>query len=346
MTNKRYKYCAETLKYIEIKQTLKKIIKKIITYFIASIILSIGYFSVFLKISETPEEKALRRENTELIQTYKELNNKVSEIYNDFGLIEQRDENIYRAIFSVNPLQIRNGGSGGSNKYSHYNNIKNKDLVINIAQRINKLSEQLKIENSSLKDLEILTLDKAKELLHTPAIQPVENKDLLRTGSGFGMRYHPILNIYRPHEGLDFICPKGSEVYATADGKVSSVRRSTTFGRIVKINHGYGYMSLYCHLSGFNVKQGQEVKRGDIIGYVGNTGLSSGSHLHYEIHKKGNTLLHLAVIDELPVEYIEHLLNTTIEKNLENKDGQTALDVALRKKHKDFIELFQKYSPN
>ena len=287
MSKIKYKFSSETLEYIEIKQSRKTIIKKTSAYFIASIVLSIGYFSIFLKISDTPKEKTLRRENSELIQIYNDLNNKVSEINNEFSLIEERDEKIYRAIFDINPLQMRDGGSGGSNKYINYKNIKNKDLVINTAQRINKLSEKLKIGKKSLNNLEKLAISKQKELLHIPAIQPVENKDLLRTGSGFGMRHHPILNIYRPHEGQDFICPKNSEVYATADGKVSSVRRSTTFGRVVEINHGYGYLSLYGHLSGFNVKQGQEVKRGDIIGYVGNSGLSSGNHLHYEVHIKG-----------------------------------------------------------
>jgi murein DD-endopeptidase MepM/ murein hydrolase activator NlpD len=290
MNKSKFRFSSETLEYIEIKQTRKTIIKKFSTFFIASIILSIGYFAIFLKISDTPEEKALRRENKELIEVYNSLNNKLLEINNEFELIEKRDENIYRAIFNVNPLQIRNGGTGGSNKYSNYENLKNKNLVINTAQRIDKLSEKLKIEKSSLIDLEKLAFAKQKELLHTPAIQPVENKDLLRTGSGFGMRHHPILNIYRPHEGQDFICPKGSEVYATADGKVSSVRRSTTFGRVIEINHGYGYLSLYGHLSRFNVKQNQKVKRGDIIGYIGSSGLSSGNHLHYEVHIKGKAV--------------------------------------------------------
>ncbi|NOQ24701.1 MAG: peptidoglycan DD-metalloendopeptidase family protein [Bacteroidales bacterium] len=290
MTKTKYKFSPETLEYIEIKQSQSTIIKMILIFFIASIILSVGYFAIFLNIYDTPEEKALRRENKELIEVYHRLNNKILEISNEFDLIEERDENIYRAIFDVNPLQIRNGGTGGSNKYSNYKNLKNKNLVINTAQRIDNLSEKMKIEEKSLADLEKLAFSKQKELLHTPAIQPVENKDLLRTGSGFGMRHHPILNIYRPHEGLDFICPKGSEIYATADGKVSSVRRSTTFGRVIEIKHGFGYLSLYGHLSAFNVKQNQKVKRGDIIGYVGNSGLSSGNHLHYEIHIKGKAV--------------------------------------------------------
>jgi len=286
----KYKFSSETLEYIEIKQSRKTTIKKFSIFFIASIILSVGYFAIFLKISDTPEEKALRRENKELIEVYNDLNNKVLKISNEFDLIEERDENIYRAIFNINPLQIRDGGTGGSNKYSNYKNLKNKDLVIKTAQRIDNLSEKLKIEKTSLTDLEKLAFSKQKELLHTPAIQPVKNKDLLRTGSGFGMRHHPILNIYRPHEGQDFICPKGSEVYATADGKVSSVRRSTTFGKVIEIKHGYGYLSLYGHLSEFKVKQNQEIKRGDIIGYVGSTGLSSGNHLHYEVHIKGKAV--------------------------------------------------------
>ncbi len=290
MAKKAYKFSNETLEFIEIKQTRSSLIKKIGIYFIASIIVSLGYFYIFLKVSDTPEEIALRQENIELLQSYNDLNSKVANITKEFSSIEKRDENIYRAIFDVSPFELRDGGSGGSDKYLNYANIKNKELVVNSAKKINRLSERLKVEDKSLKDLEKLALNKKTELLHTPAIQPVENNDLLRTGSGFGLRYHPILKIYRPHEGQDFICPKGAEVYATADGKVSSVRRSTTFGRVVEINHGYGFLSLYGHLSGFNINKGQNVKRGDIIGYVGNTGLSSGNHLHYEIHKNGQPI--------------------------------------------------------
>ncbi len=287
MTNIKYKFSSETLEYIEVKQSNNFKIKKIIFYFITSICISFIYFFFYLKIFNSPEEKALQKENEELNRIYLELNKTLTVINNKFAKIEERDDKIYRAIFNIDPLEIRDGGSGGSNKYVHYNNLKNKELVINTAERINKLNEKITIEDKSLADLEKLAYAKQEEMLHIPAIQPVENKDLLRTGSGFGMRFHPILNIYRPHKGLDFVCPKGSEVYATADGKVSSVRWSTTFGKVVEINHGYGYLTLYGHLSEYAVKLRQKIKRGDLIGYVGSSGLSSGNHLHYEVHKNG-----------------------------------------------------------
>ncbi len=287
MAKVKYKFSAETIEYVEIKQSKKTKIKKIAFYFIASICISLIYFYFYLKIFNSPEEKALKKENEELNRIYLELNEKLISIKNEFAIIEERDDKIYRAIFNIDPLEIRDGGSGGSNKYAHYDKTTSKNLVISTAERINKLTEKITIENKSLSDLEKLAYSKQKELLHTPAIQPVENKDLLRTGSGFGMRHHPILNIYRPHKGQDFVCPKGSEVYATADGKVSSVRWSTTFGRVVEINHGYGYLTLYGHLSKYTVKLSQKIKRGDLIGYVGSSGLSSGNHLHYEVHKNG-----------------------------------------------------------
>ena len=287
MAKVKYKFSPETLEYVEIRQSKKSKIKKIAFYFIASICISLIYFFFYLKIFNSPEEKALKKENEELNRIYLELNKKLISIDDEFAKIEERDDKIYRAIFNIDPLEIRDGGSGGSNKYTHYKNITSKNLVVSIAERINKLTEKITIENKSLSDLEKLAYSKQKELLHTPAIQPVENKDLLRTGSGFGMRHHPILNIYRPHKGQDFVCPKGSEVYATADGKVSSVRWSTTFGRVVEINHGYGYLTLYGHLSKYTVKLSQKIKRGDLIGYVGSSGLSSGNHLHYEVHKNG-----------------------------------------------------------
>ncbi len=287
MAKVKYKFSAETIEYVEIRQSKKSKIKKIAFYFFASICISLIYFFFYLKIFNSPEEKALKKENEELHKIYLELNEKLISINNEFAIIEERDDKIYRAIFNIDPLEIRDGGSGGSNKYAHYDKITSKNLVISTAERINKLTEKITIENKSLSDLEKLAFSKQKELLHIPAIQPVENKDLLRTGSGFGMRHHPILNIYRPHKGQDFVCPKGSEVYATADGKVSSVRWSTTFGRVVEINHGYGYLTLYGHLSKYIVKLSQKIKRGDLIGYVGSSGLSSGNHLHYEVHKNG-----------------------------------------------------------
>lgn len=320
MSKPKYKFSPETLEYIEVKQSGKTIFKKIIFYFIASVILSIGYFSIFLRISKTPEEIRLKRENTELIQIYKDLNNKVSKIDTEFYSIENKDENIYRAIFDVKPFQIRNGGSGGSDKYLKYKDLENSKLVINTAKRIDKLSEKIKLEKKSITDLEKITYSKQDELIHTPAIQPVENKDLVRTGSGFGMRFHPILHIFRMHEGQDFVCPKGSEVYATADGKVTSVRKSTTFGNVVEIDHGFGYLTLYAHLSGFNVKQGQKVKRGDIIGYVGSTGLSSGYHLHYEVHKNGKPINPISYFfnDLSPEKYVQmHMIADSIQQSMD-----------------------------
>jgi murein DD-endopeptidase MepM/ murein hydrolase activator NlpD len=142
-------------------------------------------------------------------------------------------------------------------------------------------------------------------MLHLPAIMPVSNKDLRYTGSGFGMRFHPILRINRMHEGIDFIAPGGSEVYATADGVVTAARVSRTFGNIIEIDHGFGYQTLYAHLKAFNVKAGQAVKRGQVIAWVGNTGLSAGTHLHYEVHHQGKETdpVHYFFNDLSPGEY-------------------------------------------
>jgi murein DD-endopeptidase MepM/ murein hydrolase activator NlpD len=290
MLRKKYRFCPDTLTYIEIKPTRRRILKGILFYFLISLVLSFGYFSIFLKVSSTPGEKKLQKEKAELLRAYNDLDKKVSEMDTDFDFIASRDENIYRAIYDIKPIEINEFGTGGTDKSLSLDNLENSQLILNTAKKIDKLSGKMKVQKKSLEELETIVYRKQAELKRLPAIQPVENKDLLYTGSGFGTRFHPILNIYRMHEGLDFICPRGAEVYATADGKVSSVRVSTTFGKVVEIEHGNGYLTLYGHLSSFNVKQGKEVKRGEIIGFVGSTGLSSGYHLHYEVHKNGKAV--------------------------------------------------------
>ena len=160
-------------------------------------------------------------------------------------------------------------------------------MITNVTKQIEVLSKQMVVQSKSLDEIVSLAKEKEKMLASIPAIQPVKNEDLKRMASGFGMRLHPILKSWRMHNGMDFTSPKGTPIFASGNGKIKKAHRSATFGKVVYIDHGYGYETIYAHMSKIVAKRGQKVKRGDIIGYVGNTGRSAAPHLHYEVHKNG-----------------------------------------------------------
>ncbi|MFV0305744.1 MAG: M23 family metallopeptidase [Moheibacter sp.] len=244
---------------------------------------------IFSKKVNSPEENTLAVELQEMKIQYELLNKKIQQSQEVLGQIEERDNNIYRSYFELEPISedIRKAGFGGVNRYSKFTDWKYVDLVTEVSKNIDILNKQLVIQSKSLDDIVISAKEKDKMLTHLPAIQPIANKDLKRLASGFGMRLHPVLKIGKMHEGLDFSAKTGTPIYATGDGKVKLSGREGGYGNVVKIDHNYGYETLYAHMSKTSVKTGQSVKRGDVIGYVGSTGLSTGAHLHYEIHKDG-----------------------------------------------------------
>jgi murein DD-endopeptidase MepM/ murein hydrolase activator NlpD len=189
---------------------------------------------------------------------------------------------------------VRKAGFGGINKYSHLENLNNSALIIETARKIDVLAKEAYIQSKSYDEVLKMALNKEQMLASIPAIMPISNEDLKRTASGWGYRMHPIYKVRKFHYGMDFTAPVGTPVYATGDGKVLEVsgskRSRVGFGLVVKIDHGYGYETVYAHLNAFNVRQGQEVKRGDVIGYVGNTGGSTAPHLHYEVHRNGSAV--------------------------------------------------------
>jgi murein DD-endopeptidase MepM/ murein hydrolase activator NlpD len=244
---------------------------------------------IFQHFFDSPKEKSLRREldakNLQFEIMLKRLN-QIEEVLAD---IEQRDDNIYRTIFETEPIpkSVRQAGFGGANRYEEIEKINNSDLIINTAQRLDKISKQLYVQSKSFDEVIELALTREQMYASLPAIQPVSNKDLSRTASGYGWRIHPIYKIRKFHEGMDFTAPIGTEIYATADGVVSEIQTNVHrgYGNMALVDHGYGYETVYAHMERIKVKMGQHVKRGDIIGYVGNTGLSTGPHLHYEVRK-------------------------------------------------------------
>ncbi len=293
MPKKKYKFNPQTLNYEKVGLKSKDRILGYLAYFLSSLALALVIVVLFLRFYETPRMKSLKRENQRLQTQYELMSKDLDNIDQVLHDIQQRDDNIYRVIFETDPIPttIRKAGFGGVNKYSKLESLENSELVINTSRKLDVISKEAYIQSKSYDEVMNFAKNKEKMLSAIPAIMPISNKDLTRTASGFAYRIHPIYKIRKFHYGMDFTSPTGTEVYATGDGKVVEVkgnkRSRVGFGMVIKIDHGYGYETVYAHLSKFNVRHGAKVKRGDVIGYVGNTGGSTAPHLHYEVHKNG-----------------------------------------------------------
>ena len=181
------------------------------------------------------------------------------------------------------PFSVREAGIGGTNRYEEL--VDKPEFIASTLQKVDQLKRQLYIQSKSYDELAKLTKDKEKRLACIPAIQPIANKGLKRLSSPFGMRQHPIYKIPRMHYGVDLSAARGTPVYATGDGVVKLTKNSAGYGNEVVIDHGYGFLTRYCHMQNFKVKPGQRVTRGQCIGAVGNSGISTAPHLHYEVIK-------------------------------------------------------------
>jgi len=290
MSKVKYYYDPETLSYRPIGITNKNRISNFVLFILSSFLL--GLFSLLILLNSdwinTPAEMAQKR----LIQNYELqfdiLNKKLTQIESVVDNIEERDNNLYRVYFEASPIPEaqRRAGFGGVNRYKDLEGYDNSELIINTSKRLDILSKQTVVQSRSLDEIERLASNKAALLEAIPSIQPIKNKDLTRMASGYGYRNDPFTKKRRFHWGMDFTAKKGVPVYATGNGVVKRAdNRASGYGNHIRIDHGFGYVSLYAHLSKYNVRRGQKVKRGDLIGYVGNTGRSAGPHLHYEIFK-------------------------------------------------------------
>ncbi|MFP4526054.1 MAG: M23 family metallopeptidase [Bacteroidales bacterium] len=308
MMKYKYKYNPRTVRYEKVKLTWKDKLIRFLTYFSATILIAIMYNFVFSIFFDTPKEKGLHRENRQLKLQYELLNKRFALVENTLENLQQRDNSIYRVIFETDPIpaSVREAGFGGSDRYEDLKGFENSEIVVKTASRLDKLSKQLYVQSKSYDEIVDLAKNKEDMLASIPAIMPISNKDLTRTASGFGWRIHPIYKIKKFHEGMDFTAPTGTEIYATGDGVVEKVKNSLRgYGKHVVVNHDFGYKTLYAHLNDFNVRRGQRVKRGDVVGYVGSTGLSTAPHLHYEVEKDGSAVnpVHYYFNDLTPEQY-------------------------------------------
>lgn len=296
MGKKKYRFNPDTLSYERIDTSIKERFSKLLAYLSSSLALALVIVVVFVNLYETPRSKMLKMENQRLLTQYELLQKDMGKIEDVLDEIQQRDDNIYRVIFESEPIPstVRKAGFGGSNKYSELENMSNSELVIETSRKMDIILKQTYIQSKSYDEVLKLALDKEKMLASIPAIQPIANRDLKRTASGWGYRFHPIYKVRKFHYGMDFTAPTGTPIYATGDGVVTKVEGSARsrvgFGLEVIVDHGYGYETRYAHLNAFEVKRGQSIKRGDVVGFVGNTGGSTAPHLHYEVLKNGEAV--------------------------------------------------------
>lgn len=286
----KYKFDKSSLTYVKVNNTLKKKATTFSTYLLAGIVVAIFYHILFNVLFDTPKVNGLKRENDQLVRQYAKLNDQLELVDQVLKDLQEKDDNIYRTIFEAEPMHssVRQAGAGGVNKYAELEKMNNSEIVVSTAKKLDELSRKAKVQAYSYDEIMKIAGDKEPILRNIPAIQPIENSDLSRTAAGWGVRMHPFYRIRKLHEGIDFTAPKGTEIFATGDGTVDELEKSNRgHGNQIIIDHGFGYKTLYAHLDDFKVRKGQKVKRGDVIGYVGKTGLSTATHLHYEVHLNG-----------------------------------------------------------
>lgn len=291
MANVKYKYNPDTLSYDKMETGFKYYFSKIAYLFLLGGVIGFAYFVAYVYLLDSPRERQLSRENSQLLTNYEIMSKKLDMVEKVLSDVQQRDENIYRVIFQTDsiPNSIRLAGFGGVNRYESLEDLDNSKIAIQTAKKLDIIMKQLYVQSKSFDEIIDLAVRKDELLRVTPSIMPIANNDLKRTASGWGWRIDPVYKIRKFHEGMDFTAPVGTDVYAAADGVIASTSREYTgYGNSIRINHGFGYTTLYAHLSGFNVKEGDAVKRGDVIGFVGNTGKSTGPHLHYEVHVRNS----------------------------------------------------------
>ncbi|RMB56505.1 M23 family metallopeptidase [Dokdonia sinensis] len=318
MSKVKYYYDSETLSYRKVAKKKGRTLGAIVIFLTASALMGlIITITVFNSGVDTPKERRLERELAEKDLQTEIQQQRLEQIEQVLADIQQRDNNIYRVLFETNPIspEIREAGFGGVNRYKELEKMSNGKLIVENAKKIDKISKQLVVQSKSLDEIVQLAEEKEELLKTIPAIMPVQNEDLTRVASGYGMRVHPILKYRRMHNGMDFTAPPGTPIYATGDGKVSKVGLGSGYGKMIIIEHGFGYKTYYAHLSKYNTKVGRNVKRGEIIGYVGNSGLSSGPHLHYEVWKNGVVMnpVNFYHNDLTPEEYDIMLAKASIE---------------------------------
>jgi murein DD-endopeptidase MepM/ murein hydrolase activator NlpD len=288
MPKTKYKYNPKSLSYEEVSPSLGMRFFKLLIWVAPSLVVGLFFSFIFTNQMISPKEDSLRQEIDAYEVELKRMNEELLLMNNVLEVLEKRDEDLYRVSLYAErlPDELKISSVKKSNKYSYLEGYSNSSLLKSTSENIDKIEEKLNNQSLSFRELLDLAKNKEKMLSNIPAIQPVRNKDLKMMASGYGFRIDPIYKTKKMHTGMDFTADIGAEVYATGDGIVESIETGGWgYGKCIVINHGFGYRTRYAHLSSFKITSGQKVKRGELIGLVGNTGKSVGPHLHYEVQK-------------------------------------------------------------
>ena len=307
MAKKKFYFNSETLDYEEIQINLAYRLKQVLFHAMSGIFLGLLFFFLFVSIIKSPREKEISLQKSRMEGQYKALQGQMSDIQGILTDLQQRDDNLYRVVFQAEPIpyEVRRTANTNADYYEQLLRMTNSQIVVETTKKLNELKKQLYVQSKSYDEIVVLAQNKEKMLEAIPAIQPVANKDLTRVASGYGMRMDPIYHSRRFHAGMDFTAPTGTDIYATGNGRVLSAGWQQGYGNCVEIDHGFGYVTLYAHMHTISVNAGQTVNRGEVIGRVGNTGKSTGPHLHYEVHYKGEIMnpQNYYFLDLTPEEY-------------------------------------------
>jgi len=291
MSKVKYKFNKKSLTFDRVHTTFRKKLLYFFSHLSTGVVFAAVVLILAYNFLDSPQEKAQKREIDQLKLQFQLLNEQLDKATRIVADLQDRDDNIYRVIFEAEPIpgSIREAGIGGIDRYEMLKGYSNSDLVIETTKKMDKILGQLYVQSKSFDEVFALARNKEKMLVSIPAIQPVNNKDLRRIGSYFGYRMDPFYKVRKFHEGIDFSAPVGTEIYATGNGTIVEAGRNQHggYGNKIVIDHGYSYKTVYAHLSRIFVKPGQKILRGQIIGYVGNTGKSTSPHLHYEVRKNG-----------------------------------------------------------
>ena len=285
----KYYYNTHTLRYEKYEDSLQARVLRVVGFISAVAVFAFVIVYLAYTYLDSPKEKQLKRELSDKDYQLEIMNSKLDQMTAVLTDLQDRDDNIYRVIFEAEPIpkSIRNSGFGGSAKFKELMTIDNNSLLLSTAKKLSTLRNKLYIQSKSYDEIEKMVKGKQELLAAIPAIQPISNKRLTRIGMGFGYGIDPIYKTAQMHPGIDFDAPSGTPIYATGDGVVEKAEWFAGYGNCVMIRHGYGYESLYGHMSRIKVHNGQKVKRGEQIGWVGSTGRSTGPHCHYEVIKNG-----------------------------------------------------------
>ena len=282
---KKYKINPETLAMEQVEHGFRYWIRQTGIYILAGIVIGVLFLYLFLTFFPSPREKQLLRERASLESQLEVLNSQVDQMQVVMTDLQQRDDNLYRVLFGAEPipLSVRQGAQRKIDYYEQLAQMTNSELAADLALKVDLLEKEIYVQAKSYDEVAQMAKEQEIRMENIPAIQPVMNKDLKRVASGYGMRIDPVYHVRKFHQGMDFTAPTGTEVFATGNAKVDFAGWKQGYGNTVILDHGYGYKTLYAHLYKILVRKGQKVRRSDIIALVGNTGKSTGPHLHYEV---------------------------------------------------------------